>query len=1009
MRRSADMRPRRRGMSSRGRVTLIVVVAALVGLALSIRAIATFYTDYLWFDSVDATAVWRTQLGMEVTLVVTFTLLFFALSYGNLAVVDRLAPPFVARGPGDEVLDRYREIVGPRQRLVRGLVSGLFGIMAGAGAASQWENWLLFRHGRSFGIDDPLHGTDLSFYVFRLPFLSYLVSWMFTSLVIVCMLVAVSHYLSGSIRFVGDRFTVGPKVKAHMSVLLAALALVKAGDYVLARYRLPLSTRGVVDGALYSDINAQLPALTLLTLISLLSAGLFLANIRQKGWGLPMVAVGLWVLMGVIAGAAYPWFIQRFRVDPNPTALESEYIEHNIEATRAAMGMADVTENDFDYETDPGSEALTDNRGTVGNIRLLDPSIVGQTYSTLESKLDFYSFNDLDVDRYEIDGETTAVVLGTRELRPEGIPRDTWEARHLAYTHGYGVALAPANAVDSEGRPEFLVGDVPLAVTPGASPKFELDRPEIYFGQDMDRADSYAIVRTNIDEQSGRDSTRYEGTGGVQLNSTLRKAAFSLRFGQIDPLISDQLTEESRMVFVRDVDARVRKVAPFLEWDSDPYPVLSDGRIRYIVDGYTTTSSYPYAQRAVTEGLSATSQLRGEDFNYLRNSVKAVVDAYDGSIDMYLTDELYGEQDPIIQAYARAFPDLFLPFEEMPEVLTEHLRYPEDMFRVQSSMWGRYHINDPNDFYRQDDGWDVAQKPPSDVDAGAGFADGSSERIDPFYLMMTTPSEDESEFVLFRPFVAHSEPDSTSPKKQLTSFMVGRSDLESYGQLETYTMTSVDANGDRERNRDVDGPLNVHERIVSDTTSGASQEITQLNVQGGGSKVEFGNMLIVPVDQGLLYVRPLYVRGDSEGSPPLLRRVLVDIGGNVEIGDTLAEALTDLYPDAEVVTREAGIDEEEPVESTPDEPDVPDGSTSTTTTTPPTVDDEIDDLILDAIALFNEADQVLRDGGAESFGEYQAKVSEAEAKIERAGELLTAGGASAARDSGSATTTTTTP
>jgi len=978
----------------RGRTGLVVAGVVLVVVLFSLRGIASAYTDYLWFDSVDLAAVWSRRLGVQVLLAVAFGLAFFAFFYVNLAVVDRLAPPDGTFG-SDHPLERYRTLVGPHRRGVRLVSSLVFAAVAGAGSTAVWREWLLFRHGGDFGRSDPLHGVDLGFYTFRLPFLSYTVSWAFAAVVVVLMAVSLLHYVTGGIRVPGTGPVTSPPVKAHLSVLLALLALVKGVDYFLDRYRLTTSDRGFVRGALYADVHAKLPALELLVAVSLLAVVLLVVNIRRRGWALPAVTMGLWALVALVAGVAYPWFVQRFEVSGNPTAKEAPFLEDNIEATRFAYGLDGVRERDYDFADTLTDEAITANAPTIRNVRLLDPQIAPKAFSALESKLDYYQFTDIAVDRYEIDGKLTQVLLAARELRSSGVPRPSWEALHLIYTHGYGVAVAPANGVNADGEPEFVVGDVPARVRDGAE-TFELDRPEIYFGRvGADGATDYAIVGTTRTERSGGGETSYEGTGGVGIGSTVRKLAFALRFGEIEPLISNYLTGRSRILYVRDVRDRVEMIAPFLRWDSDPYPVVLEGRIVYVLDGFTTSDSVPYADSADTSDLPATrAGLGSVPFNYVRNSVKAVVDAYDGSVSMYRVDDLVGRADPLIEAWSSAFPDLFQASADLPDGLRDHLRYPEDLFRVQTTKWGRYHIEDPGDFYSLADRWDVAPAPPRDLSAGADgelAVTGELAGVDPYYLMMRLPGAETDEFLLFRPYAPFSE-DRGNPKKQLSSFMVARSGRDDYGRLETYTMTEVDGDGSRQRNRAVAGPLTVHEKMISDAE--VSEELTLLGARGGGSTAELGNMLVVPVDQGLLYVRPVYVRGESATAPSRLRKVIVAVGDRIAIGDTLAEALSTLFPDAEVDTLEGGTD---PTPTTPSDPgDEPSSGTG---------DDDAADLVGRAVALLDEADAALRRGGAEGLAEYQEKSAAADELIRRADEVLRRSAGSAS----SSTTTTTEP
>jgi len=979
MRNSEDLpRRRTRRVGSRGRSILIAVAVVLVVVLFSLRGLARVFTDYLWFDSLGVAPAWERQWGFQGIMAILFALGFFVLLGVNLLIANRLTPAVVARRTGDELVERYRELVGARQRTAWLTVSLGCALIAGVGASSQWKNWVLFRYGGEFGVRDPLNKIDMGFYVFKLPFIDYLVSWVFAALVIVTLLVAMAHYLTGALHLPGTGAVASLQVKAHLSVLLAAIAFVRGVHYYLERYRITLSDRGVVNGALYTDVNAAIPALTLMMLVAMLCAGLFLGNIRRRGWGLPVIGLSLWVLVAIVAGTIYPAALQKLKVDAKQSALEAEYIADNIAATRMAFGLQRIEERDFDYKDTLTDAEVTANASTVSNVRLLDPDVIPSTFTTLQSKFDYYQFRDLDVDRYRFDDQETEVIIGARELNQKSIPVDTWEGRHLSYTHGYGVAMAPANAVNADGEPDFAVSDVPVQIDESQLRDLRLDRPEIYFGEGLDSEDEagYAIVGTSLKEESsggGSASTRqYDGEGGVSIDGFVRKAAFALRFGDLEPLTSDYLQSSSRVLYIRGVTERVAQVAPFLQWDHDPYPVLIDGGIKYVVDGYTTTANMPYSQRADVTDLSVDSGLSGLGFNYVRNSVKAVVDAYDGSVTLYLSDEMYGgEQDPIIRAYFAAFPELFREASEMPEGLREHLRYPEDMFRVQTAMWGRYHLDDPSEFYKQQDRWDVAQNPPEGIRRSAGADAAAIEPIAPNYLQMRLPTESADEFVLFRPFVPHTK-DGGTPKQTLNAFMVGRSDPGEYGNLIVYTMTEKLADDSVERNRDVDGPLIAHENMVSNTTTRLSDRLTQLNAQGGSSVVKFGNMVLVPIEQGLLYVRPIYLSSEREGSAQQLRLVVVSVGGRVAIGDSLAEAMQDLFPSAQITTREEdGIGEPVPPETTPPDPS-----------------SDASELIARAVELFDEADAVLRAGGSGNLEEYQQKTAAAQELVRQAQAAL---------------------
>jgi len=950
-----------------------VGAVVLFFLVTSLRGFASFYTDYLWFDSLGRSEVWQGVLGAKIVLSVIFTGAFFVLLWANLVIADRQAPPFRPAGPEEEFIERYHEIVGGRVGLVRGVASALLALIAGAGVSSEWNSWLLFTHSRSFGVDDPQFGTDIGFYVFKLPFLSFLTGWLFAALLIVLIVTAVAHYLNGGIRMSAQRNRVTPQVKAHLSVLLGLLALVKAAGYWLQRYDLTVSSRGFVDGAGYTDVNAQLPAINLLLLISIASFLLFIVNIWRRGWTLPILGVGLWALIAVVAGAIYPQFVQRVQVTPNEPEKERPYIARNIEATQEAIGLSvdDVEEVPFDLETDKANIDLSANQASVQNIRIWDPSpaVLGKTFPQLQRVRDYYRINDVDVDRYELDGVPTQVVLSVRDLNTANVPRKTWAAEHLTYTHGYGAVVAPANAKASSGEPSFVARDVPYASDVS---ELKLEQPAIYFGENLSQ---YVVTGTkqqelNFQEDEGTQYAAYEGEDGVALDNVFKKAAFALRFGDLNPLISDQLTGDSKMLYIRDIKERVSALAPFLHYDADPYPVISDGRIQWVIDAFTTTNRYPYGETGDTTQLADGSGL-DHTFNYVRNSVKAVVDAYDGTVDFYVMPV----DDPIIEAYRDAFPDLFSDFEDMPEDLQAHLRYPEDLFRVQTNMWARYHVEDPGSFYEGNDYWDVARDPGT-AGAGEGTEVTNSQgetvstrdaRIDPYYLFTQLPGSDEPEFILLRPFVPTSEGDDN---QLLTAFMVGKSDGADYGKLQVYVMP---------RGNLPDGPALVQGRIQS---NGAVSEQETL-LSGSGSTASFGSLTAIPIDGGLVYVRPFYVTSD-ETEIPGLEAVIVYFEGEVAIRDTLEDALTAVFGESPPTL-------EEPPGDGPGDPEPPPEGTLT---------ERVASLLTDASELFDEADAALREG---DLGTYADKTEEARAKIAQAEQLLEDNGAT-----GSTTTTTTT-
>ncbi|HEY8546586.1 MAG TPA: UPF0182 family protein [Acidimicrobiales bacterium] len=1012
--RAPDDLPRRRrrrrgwGGPGRGRVVLIVALVALFFLLAWMRAIAGFYTDYLWYDSLGLWSVQRGILGTQLSLAIIFVAVFFLLAWTNLYVTELMAPPFRPTGPEDELLERYHDLVAGRMARVRTVVALVLALIAGSGASAEWNSWLLFVHGGDFGVKDEQFDMDVGFYVFKLPFMSFVIDWLFASMLIVLIVSAVAHYLNGGIRVQPPSPRVSPQVKAHLSVLLAVLALIKTADYYLQRFELTTSTRGVVDGATYTDVHAQLPALNLLVLISVAAAALFIGNIWRRGWALPLVAVVLWGFVAVVVGGIYPRLVQWQSVDPNVLAKERTFIARNIEATRAAMGLGDVDSEAYELEQDPDAVDLAANASTIRNIRLWDPSpsIAGRSFNQLQQIWGYYRMGDIDVDRYVIDGQPTQVNLAVRDLDTGSIPGDSWEQDHLAYTHGYGAVMAPANATD-DGDPNFILRDIP-AESQAEGVDLTGQGADIYFGEDLG---GYAVVdtgRAEVDYRSedGTETTAYEGADGVSIGSLFRKAAFALRFGDINPLLSSYLTDDSKVIYIRDVVDRVHALAPFLHADADPYPVVLDGGVTWVVDLYTTTDRYPYAQRANTDHLDDDSELRHR-FNYVRNSVKATVDAYDGTVTFYVMDT----EDPIIDAYRKAFPELFTDGDDMPAELRSHLRYPEDLFRVQTTAWGQYHLEDPDEWYDGSDAWEVAADPGTNVvrntttttdgDSGSGGGSGSGSDtggadndnpIPPYYQVLRLPGEEEAEFLLMRPFVPRDDEEENS-RQQLTAFMVARMDPGHYGELAVYTMPKGDF---------PEGPLLV--RGTMRGNEAVIDEQARLSERTSGSRVIYGNLLMLPIDRSLLYVQPLYFEAESEGAVPRLAKVILLLDRRVVIADTLRDALTEMFGESPPTLEtgdptealDPGSDEESPAggegESGGELPggEAPSGSDAA----------RVAELLEEAEQLFEEADDALADG---DLATYQEKIEDAESRVAEAAGLL--GASSSPAPSGSTTTT----
>jgi uncharacterized membrane protein (UPF0182 family) len=954
----------------------------VVLLFLSARGIAGFYTDELWFDALGQTDVFWGVLGAKIALAAIFTVLFASLLVLNLWIADRLAPRTRAPGPEEQFIERYQQIVGRRAWLFRIAIGLLFGLVAGVPVSGQWKDWLLFTHSVSFGQKDAQFGVDIGFYVFKLPFLTFVVDWLFAALVIILVVTAVAHYLNGGIRLQVQGRRVTPQVKLHLSVLLAILALLKAAGYWLQRYKLVTSSRGVVDGATYTDVNAQLPAINLLFLISLLAAVLLIINVWQRGWRLPVIAVGLWGLVAVVAGAAYPAFVQRFQVQPAESTKERPYIERNIAATRAAMGLGNVEEVPYQQDAIEPSE-LAPNQQTLENVRLVDTEAMASTYQKLQALRGYYQIDSLDVDRYQVDGREQQVVLAARELNPSGLPGNTWENRHLAYTHGYGVALAPGSQVNNTGQPNFL------DVTTQSNTAPYLAQPAVYFGEKLS---DYAVVATKRSEisysASGQDQqVSYTGSGGVSMGSTLRRVAFALRFGEINLFSSGLITGQSRILYVRDVRSRVHLLAPFLDFDSDPYPIVVDGRLKFVIDGYTTTDEYPYSQRADTDQLPPGSGL-DHRFNYVRNSVKAVVDAYNGDVRFYVTDP----SDPIIHAWSKAFPKLFTPADQASADLKAHFRYPDDLFRVQTNVWGRYHIQDPGDFYQRSDAWNVAQNPPKEQEsrtapvantaaaAGAVIASTRETRVPPYYTLMVQPGSSQLEFVSMRSFVPFSDNDEL---KTLSAFMTASSDPGDYGKLRVYRLNN---------------PLPPGPALAdSQMKAQFAQQLTLIDQ--AGSRVTFGDEQIIPIGNNLMYIRTWYVQSTGPTAVPVVRQVSLTYGQSSYLGGSLEDVIQQAFGvQLDLGTVVGGGN----ISPTPEAGGGNGGETATTTTTPSTAPPasttapppttvapggpNIEQLLAQANQAYADAQAALKNG---DLGAYQAKIDEAYKLAAQAASIAT--------------------
>jgi hypothetical protein len=861
----------------------------LVVLLASLRSLASIYTDGLWFSSVHFHDVFSTLLVIKLGLFGVFGAIFFAVLWVNLVVCDRLAGTDVTAGQEDELVRRYQQIVRPYSGRVYIALAIIMALIAASGTIGEWQNWILFRHGGNFGVKDPQFHKDVGFYVFKLPFLSFVVDWALAILIVTLIVSAIFHYLNGGITPQRGVPRVRPAVKAHLSVLLALIALVKAAGYVLQRWSLVNARDGYVNGAGYTDVHARLPAQTLLIVVSIFAAAILLYNIRRQGWTLPILAVGVWAFVALVVGVIYPALLQTLKVTPAQSSLEAPYIQRNINATREAYNLDHVTEKNFKATTNVTAQTVSQSSATLNNIRLWDPdqSITLQSFQRSQAIRSYYTFQSLGVDRYTIDGQLTPVLIGVRQISPSNLPSQSWVNQHLQFTHGNGAVVALANQTQSNGNPVYGIRNVPPQSSAGL-PK--ITKPDVYYSL----GDSgYVVADTKqleVDYQRANNSnveSHYKGSGGVQLTSFLKRAAFALRLGDFNLLISDQITSDSRLMFVRDPVAMAQKAAPFLSFDHDPYAVVNKtGHIDWVVDGYTTTNNYPYSQNADTQQVATGSNLPGS-YNYVRNSVKVVIDAYSGKMTFYAADP----SDPILKAYEAAFPNMFTPLSKMSAPLQAHLRYPEDIFSVQSAIFGRYHLTSPAAFYAASDSWQLSPT------AGAGpqsqalavvdtfnsqgqLVSQNPSRMAPLYQVYAPPGSNTQSFTVTDAYVPASQSNSAgSGNLNLTAYMVGNSDPGHYGQLTLYQTPQGTL-----------GPANADSEIQADNT--VSKDITLLDQKG--SEVLLGNTLMVPVGQTMVYLRPLYVA--SKTNPlPQLNYVIGVVGQRVVIDSSLSQTLTDVF------------------------------------------------------------------------------------------------------------------
>ncbi len=868
----------------RWRIVLIAAIAVVVVLLLFLKNLDIVYTDALWFSSVNMGEVWHTLFVVKLGLFFGFGAICFLLSWVNLAAADRLAPSALSIHPSDAGILRYRAFMARHAVPVRTAAAVLLAALVGGSAVPQWQNWLYFIDGASFKWRDPHFHMNASFYVFKLPFLGFVVSWLFSVLLIVIVLVLVESVAVGGIRFHGERPRVTPQVKAHLSLLLAAVIIDRAVAYYLGRFSLVTGGHGYVQGAGYTDVHVLMPALELLIWVSIASGVVLLFNVRRPGWVLPALSVGLWIVISVVVGGIFPAIVQALKVNPAQSTLERPYIQQNIAATNFAMGTAGVKVVPFAANSQPTAGEVQASTGELADSILWNPGLTVDTFQKLQAIRSYYTFQLLALDRYNINGVETPVVVGVRQVDSTSLPTSGWVNTHLEYTHGYGAVVALASSATPAGTPVVAAGNVPPSYSDGFP---AISQPSVYYGAGMS---GYVIADTKqpeIDYQLANGTQKfshYTGSGGVPVGSFWSRLAFALRFGDTNILFSNLIDSRSKIMFVRDINQRIEKAAPFLQVGSNPYPVISGGRIYWIVNGYTTSSNFPYAQDANTNDLPLGAPLRQSNFNYVRASVKVVVDAYTGKMTYYAADQ----SDPILQTWEKAFPHLFHSMASMPSALRSHLRYPKDLFTIQAAMIGRYRIQNASQFYSLADAWSVSQSPGSGPAAaqlgttlttnaqGQIVSTGQVARMEPEYEMIQPPGATAPQFDLVDSFVPVSQ--GGAGIQTLAGFMVGGSGSDNYGQLTMYQAPA---------GQSIDGPSLVDAKIQA--TADVSRQITLLGQNG--SQVILGDVAVVPVGQSMLYLRPLYVQS-SRNALPILDDVIAVLNNDVAMAPTLQAAVS---------------------------------------------------------------------------------------------------------------------
>jgi len=857
----------------------ITLVALLIAGGILV-SISTFYADLLWFRSVGYQSVWQTTLFTKASLFIVVGLITALVVLLNVMIAYRNRPIYAPMAVEADNLERYRTQIEPRKKLFAlGIFAFIF-YVGGSSATPLWSTWLQFRNATEFGVKDPQYGLDISFFAFKLPMYQSIIGWATSTLIFGLIAAVIVHYLYSAIRLPqpGQKLSTTGAAQVQLSVLLGLIVLTKAGSYWLDRYALTLKDGRLITGLTYTDVNAVLPAKAILAAIAVICSILFFANIIRRSWSLPVAGVGLLLVSSLVIQTAYPAIIQQFQVKPSESNKEAPYIQRNIEATRAAYDIADVEIKDYNATLNASAGQLTNDANTISNIRLMDPNVLSATFRQLQQIKPYYTFAEtLDIDRYQINNTQRDAVVAVRELNIDGNPARNWINDHLVYTHGFGFVAAYGNTVDADGKPNFIVGDLPPTAGLG---KFE---PRIYFGENVP---DYSIIggnsKTDVEfdypddaSPNGQKNTTYKGKGGVPVGNLFNRLVFTIKYQEQRILLSNLINSESKILFNRNPRDRVSKVAPWLTLDGDPYPAVVDGKIKWIIDGYTTSAGYPYAQKttlsgstsdALTANSNSITAQSNQTINYIRNSVKATVDAYDGTVSLYEWDVA----DPVLKTWAKAYPGVIKPKSEISEKLMAHLRYPEDLFKVQRDILSSYHVQNALAFYGGQDFWRVPRDPST-------FG-GNIANQPPYYTTLQLPGEKSLSFMLATPFVPRGG------RENLSAFAaVNASPGDEYGKITVLQLP---------RSTNIPGPT----QVASNFEAKPEVATTLSLLRQGGSDVVLGNLLTLPVGGGLLYVQPVYVRATANAAAyPLLQKVLVSFGDQIGFDDNLKGALDQVF------------------------------------------------------------------------------------------------------------------